>query len=170
MSLIFRSFLERNYEMGMALARDSDLLELRPVAGNPPHKYLAEYFCKGLVRNARGDIVEADRFLVGIYFPDNYQDLADPYTVLTWLEPVEIFHSNVRPPLICLDLTPGKPLVPLLHGCYEVITWQLFATDSALDKEAAQWGRRNGHRLPVDRRPLKRRAIDVRVEKVEARA
>jgi hypothetical protein len=53
MDHIFRSFLERNYEMGMALARDSDLLELTPVAGNPPHKYAAEYFCKGLVRAPR---------------------------------------------------------------------------------------------------------------------
>ncbi|MHC4129123.1 MAG: ubiquitin-conjugating enzyme family protein [Planctomycetota bacterium] len=170
MDHIFRSFLERNYEMGMALARDSDLLELTPVAGNPPHKYAAEYFCKGLVRDAGGHISEADRFLVGIYFPENYLRVADPYTVLTWCEPDEIFHSNAKPPLICLDLAPGKPLVPLLHGCYEIITWQLYATDDALSKEAAEWGRHNARRLPIDRRPLKRRAIDVRVEKVEAGA
>ncbi len=170
MSRIFRSFLERNYEMGMALARDSDLLELRPMGGTPPRRYLAEYSCKGLVRDARGDIVEASRFLVGIFFPDEYMRVADPYTVLSWLEPVEIFHSNVKPPLICLDLAPGKPLVALLHGCYEVITWQLYATDSPLNEEAAQWGRHNADRLPVDRRPLKRRTIDVRVEKVEAGA
>jgi hypothetical protein len=39
-----------------------------------------------------------------------------------------------------------------------------------LSKEAAEWGRHNARRLPIDRRPLKRRAIDVRVEKVEAGA
>jgi hypothetical protein len=46
--------------------------------------------------------VEAERFVVGIWFPDDYLRAADPFTVLTWLEPRAAFHPNIRAPFMCI--------------------------------------------------------------------
>jgi hypothetical protein len=62
---IFEAWLEENCARGLALARDSDLLELTPVGGNPPQKYRAEFRCRGLIRDAGGNIVEAGDLLSG---------------------------------------------------------------------------------------------------------
>jgi hypothetical protein len=47
---IFESFLRRQYEEGMELARSSDLVQLYPMGGEPPDRYVAAFRCKGLVR------------------------------------------------------------------------------------------------------------------------
>ena len=157
---IFRSFLERNCERGLALARDSDVLDLTPI-GDPPQRYLARYRCRGLIRDRGGTIVEADgEFHVGIWFHDDYLSAVSAPRLLTWLAPLSIFHSNIRPPLICLYITPGTDLISILHLCFELTTWQKYRTDDGLDGEACQWARNHLDRLPIDPRPLKRRPVD----------
>ena len=154
---IFRSFLEQNCEQGLALARDSDVLDLTPI-GDPPQRYLARYRCRGLIRDRGGTIVETDgEFDVGIWFHDDYLSAVNVPRLLTWLAPLSIFHSNIRPPVICLHITPGTDLISILHFCYELTTWQKYRTDDGLDGEACQWARNHLDRLPIDPRPLKRR-------------
>ena len=156
---IFKSFLEQNCEQGLALARDSDVLDLAPI-GDPPRRYLARYHCRGLIRERGGTIVETDgEFLVGILFHDDYQRAAKVHRLLTWIAPLSIFHSNIEPPLICLLIEPGTDLISILHQCYELITWQKYRTNDALDGEACQWARNHLDRLPIDPRPLKRRPV-----------
>lgn len=159
------AFLQRQFEDGMALANESDLLGLTPVGVAPWQRYVADFRCKGLVQAESGEIVEAERFLVGVWFPDQYLREADPFTVLTWLGPQRAFHPNIgdRAPFICVGrLAPGTPLVDLLYRCFEIITYNrvTMREDNALNKDACAWARRNQHRFPVDRRPLKRRSVD----------
>ncbi len=161
---IFRSFLEQSCKQGLALARDSDVLDLTPI-GDPPQRYLARYRCRGLIRDRGGAIVETDgEFHVGIWFHDGYLDAVSVPRLLTWLAPFSIFHSNIRPPLICLHITPGTELISILHKCYELITWQTHRTDDGLDGEACQWARNHLDRLPIDPRPLKRRLVDTALQ------
>jgi hypothetical protein len=49
--------------------------------------------------------------------------------------------------------------VDILYACYEIWTWNLYATgDEGLNHAASQWSRQqNRSRFPIDRRPLKRR-------------
>jgi len=161
MDRIYESFLARQYEEGMALAAASDLVDLRPVDGPPPSRYLARFRCKGLVRGADGRVQEADRFEVGIWFPSDYLRRADPWEVLTWLGPRRVFHPNISDwaPLICVGrLQPGTPLVDLVYQCFEIVTWQKMTMreDDALNAAACAWAREHRDRFPVDRRPLKR--------------
>ena len=169
---VLAAFLARQSEEGMALAAASDLLELVPVDGAPPQRYLADFRCRGLVQTESGEIVTADRFVVGVWFPDDYLRRADPFQVLTWLEPGCIFHPNVssNAPLICIGrLAPGTSLVDLLYRCFEIITYSkvTMREDDALNKEACAWARNNQHRFPVDRRPLKRRRVEFGLENLE---
>lgn len=166
---IFEAFLARQYEEGTALAESSDLLELYPMAGDPPNRYVARFRCKGLMRDPGREIVESDYFEVGIWFPSDYLRRAEPFQVLTWLGPWDVFHPNIsdKAPLICIGkLAPNTSLVDILYQCFEIITYNkvTMREDDALNADACVWARENQHRFPIDRRPLKRRALDLRVE------
>lgn len=153
-------FLEHQHEEGMALATSSDLLVLTPVGpGSPVTTYFAHFCCKGLVRR-NGQVTEHDDHLVGIQFPDDYLKHFDTARVLTWCQPADIWHPNIRPPFICAGrMQPGTPVVDLLYQVFEIITWQNVETRefNALNHDACVWARHNVHRFPVDQRPLKRR-------------
>jgi len=167
---ILEGFLLRQREEGLALSEASDLVDLVPVAGSLRH-YVARFRSKGLVQDDSGDIVEANSFAIGIFFPEDYLRAADPFTVLTMLEPLRAWHPNISPraPFICVgDVAPATPIVELLYRCFEVITYQRVTMDEekALNRPACAWARRNLHRFPVDRRGLKRQAVDCGIEDV----
>lgn len=167
--LIFSSFLQRQQREGAALAETSDVLRLMPVDGEPPDRYVAEFQAKGLVRNRRGEIVEATGFAVMVWFPPDYlrNEHVDVPQVLTYLGPHACpWHPNIRPPFICVDIKRGMSLVEILYACFEVWTWNLYSTrDEGLNHAASQWARQqNPKRFPIDRRPLKRRTLDFEVK------
>jgi hypothetical protein len=165
---IFDAFLKRQTEEGLALARESDLVELIPL-GQPASRFLALFSCNGLIEQAPGKIVDADHFEVGIWFPSDYLRHVNPFQVLTWLGPRNVWHPNIAAdaPVICPGrLTPGTDLVDILYQVFEIVTWNkvTMREDDALNKAACQWARSNRARFPVDTRPLKRRALDLHVE------
>ena len=167
---ILEAYLGRQFEEGSNLAENSDLLDLMPLEGQPPHRYLAHLTCNGLVRTAAGEVVESNSFLVGIQFPEHHLDRFDPDRVLTWLHPLNVFHPNVLPPFCCLGrLPPGASLVELLYQVFELITFNRLTMreDDALNHAACVWSRQNQHRFPIDSRPLRRRTLSLRVESVE---
>lgn len=167
MDAILNLFLKSQRAEGMQLAAESDLLELSAI---DDQRYVASYSCKGLVRDATGEVHEHDRFGVGIRFPDDYLRSANPGEILTWLGPKEIWHPNIAAPFICLGtIVPGTSLVELLHRCFEVISFEnvTMREDDALNQPACAWARRNRDRFPVDIRPMKRGAIQANIEVAE---
>jgi hypothetical protein len=159
---ILGGFLKQQLAQGMELAAQSDLLELLPQGLD---RYVAIFRCKGLVRADSGEIVEASEAHVGIWFPTDYCRHADPFQVLTWLYPHNIWHPNIRPPLICVGrIPPATDLCDLLYQCYEIITYSNWAPHDGLNPDACQWARNHADRFPVDRRPLKRRSIEFHVK------
>lgn len=166
---IFQEFLHRQYLEGMALMADSDILSLHPVSGRDSDRYVAEYHCRGLVQNPDGEIVEHNCFAVGIWFPEDYLRRVDLSLVVTYLGPSpRPWHPNIRPPHICLHITPGTPLVHILHGCFELFTWCLKNTgDEGLNHAAAQWARtQDPSWFPIDRRPLRRRKLRLAISPI----
>ena len=160
---VLEAFLARQYQEAMALASASDLLELHPLDGMPPSRYIARFNCRGLIRSPNGSVTESDHFEVGIWFPSDYLRRAVPWEVLTWLGPRHVFHPNIsnRMPLICVGrLAPGTWLVDILFQCFEIITYQkvTMREDDALNPGACAWAREHQGRFPIDPRPLKWRA------------
>ncbi len=166
---ILAAFLGRQYEDGMALARESEVLDLIPGGPLPVQRYVARFGCRMLRKGTDGAVVEATGAEVGIYFPDDYLRRTDPYQVLLWLAPVDAWHPNISTAarVVCLGrLGPGTRLVEILYQLYEVITYQRYATHDALNQDAAAWARQNQHRFPVDARPLKRRQLPLSIRNV----
>jgi hypothetical protein len=162
---ILHAFLRRQCDEGLALAAASDLVSIEPLAppdGGPPDRFVVHLTCRGLVRTPRGAIEESGEFVVGIWFPDDYLRVANPFEVLTWLHPRHAWHPNISAfaPAICIGhLAPGTGLVDLVYQVWEIVTWQkvTMREDDALNRDACQWARANLARMPVDARPLKRR-------------
>lgn len=152
-------FLRRQHDEAMALAADSDLLDLQAIDPEPSRTYVATFRCTGLVRDGDG-VREADRFDVGIRFPLDYLRTAPKAgQVLTWLGPPHVFHPNIRFPLICAGrMLANTTLVDLLHQVFEIITFQnvCMQEHDALNTAACAWARAHVDRFPIDRRPLRR--------------
>jgi hypothetical protein len=167
---IFDAFLQRQRDEALGLAAASDLVHVLPLPPRvPSDRYLVAFDCMGLVQEAPGRIVDADHFEVGVWFPADYLRTADPFHVLTWLGPRSVWHPNIAAdaPVICVGrLTPGTSLVDLIYQVFEIITWNkvTMREDDALNRAACQWARSHRDRLPIDRRPLKRRTLDLHVE------
>jgi hypothetical protein len=167
---VMHGFLRRQYEDGLALACESDFVHIA-TPGRPADRFLVRFTCQGLVKDGDRPVETASDFLVGIWFPPDYLRTADPFQVLTWMGPRHVWHPNIsaEAPFICVGrLTPGTGLVDLIYQCWEIITWtkKTIREDDALNKAACQWARANLHRLPVDTRPLKRRALNVNARDV----
>ena len=163
---IYQRFMERQLAEGMALAEASDILRLHVPPMAPPH-FVAEYLCKGLVRHADGEVREANGFQVGIWFPQDYLRRADPFEMLRVFTPC-IWHPNVSSdlPMICIGrLTAGTSLVDILYQIYDILTYQKYnpREDDCLNKAACAWAREHERQFPIDRRALKRRALDLEV-------
>jgi hypothetical protein len=176
---IFTGFLERQMKEGSELDAASDIVDLLPLetpGDGPPQRYIADLHCRGLVQTEDNEIQEWNDFSVGIYFPAGYLRSADPFIVLTWLGPPSVKHPNLftyhpniamKAPLICVGpIAPGMPLVDLVHQTYEIVSYQKFTPNEldSLNKSACSWARSNGHRFPLDNRPLKRRTLNLDVE------
>jgi hypothetical protein len=159
--LVLEGFLKRQLAAGLELAAQSDLLELLPQGLD---RYIAVFRCKGLVRAPAGEVLEASEFHVGIWFPSDpsYCRHADAFHVLTWLYPQNIFHPNIRPPFLCARIQPATELCDLLYTLFEIITYSNWAAHDGLNPDACQWARNHQDRFPIDRRPLKRRALELR--------
>jgi hypothetical protein len=163
---IHNAFLHKQWEEGLDLARNSDLVQVFPGPESPPQRYVVEFGCRGLVRDGNGVVVEADRFAIGIYFPPEYLRHVAPVQILTWLAPLHVFHPNIRPPYVCVGrLVPGTSLVDIVYQLFEIISYNKLTMreDDALNWDACAWARQNQHRFPTDNRPLRRRAVSFQV-------
>jgi hypothetical protein len=169
---VFEGFLGAQCQDAMEFAASSDFITLVPVQGVPPCRYLARFTCRGLVRR-NGRILEWEDFAVGFYFPNDYIVRVNPFQVVSWLGPEDVWHSNIGrgprreagPLGICIgDIGPGTALVDLIYQVADVITWRLATVreDDALNWEACQWARQNPEAYPVDLRPLRRCAAELR--------
>ncbi|MBM3882250.1 MAG: hypothetical protein FJ387_21445 [Verrucomicrobia bacterium] len=166
---VYQGFLMRQFEEATALARQSDVLELAPQDGRPPNRYLAHFQCKGLVRDGSGGPVEFNHLLVGIWLPEDYLRQVNPGQVLTYLGPApQPWHPQIRPPFICAHIPPGTRLTDVLHTLYDLWTYNLVAVgDNGLNPDAAAWYRQqHPSRFPLERRPLKRRTLELSAEPI----
>ena len=167
MDRILQSFLERQYQDALTLAAQSDMFTLLPFADTlgPPQLYRVLLYCKGLVMQS-GRIVEAQQFDIGIRFNDDHLRRFDP-TMVSLLEPLNVWHPNILGPAICVGkMAPGVQLKDLIHQLYEIVTYQNWASHDGLNGDAMQWARNNQSLFPVDRRPLKRRAVKMQVSPI----
>ena len=153
---IFNSFLQAQFDEGLAFARESDVVELMPAFGSPPSKYMATFHGEWLAQDPRGQIVGVPLAVFGIAFPRDYLRCTEVGMIATVLEPHNLWHPNISGPFVCLGhLVPGMSLVDILYQCFEVLAYFRHSPASPLNEAAAQWARNQpAGRFPTDRRAL----------------
>jgi hypothetical protein len=162
------SFLERQYEDGLALVKASDLVSLVPLGERPVTRYIVQLRCKGFVQNETGEVEVADYFEVGVWFGPDYLRRVELAELLTWLGPPNIFHPNITShgPYICVGrLSPGTSLVDIVYQVFEIVSYNkvTMRENDALNRAACAW-RQNKHLFPIDKRPLRRRTLTLEVD------
>ena len=159
--------MERQLEEGMALAAASDLLELEAYPVGSP-SFLATF--RRPRHGATGGWVDRG----GELFPGRYlvptRLLAACRSVrdasMVWaaehLAPEHLGHDAAD---LRGRLTPGMSLVDILYQIFELITFNKFTSleNDCLNKACCSSARQHQHRFPVDRRPLKRRPLNLEV-------
>jgi hypothetical protein len=180
---VMEGFLKRQLAAAAEVTASSPLVSIKPIIsaaaaaaglGGLPQHYVAAFTCKGLIRRATGEIAEAERFLVGIYFPPHYLKKPNTFESFALLEPREVFHPNIDGPFICtgegfMRRSPG--LVEIAFRLFAIITWATYSAKDALCPTAAAWARRNqDRRFPIDRRPLRGRALAIELVSATAAA
>lgn len=164
---VFEHFLQRQIEEGLKLAAESDLLDLE-VCQFPPPTFVATYRCKGLVRLYDGSIAEANHFQAALWFPPDYLRRAEAFEVLRWFGPPNTWHPNISDtmPLICVGrIAPGTGLVDLLYQIFDIISYNKFTPleNNCMNRACCSWARENLDKFPIDKRPLKRRRLNLEV-------
>jgi hypothetical protein len=166
---VLTAFLTQQHRHAMELARQSSIIDIVPVEGSPPNRYMVDFKARGLVRERNGEIGYRDRCSMLLWFPDCYvnPDWDEvPLPILTYVGPHPVpWHPNIsirsdRPNFVCVHVKPSTPLVSLLRAAYDIWRWKLVYTgDDGLNPEASAWARNQERsRFPVDRRQLVDRA------------
>jgi hypothetical protein len=162
-------FIDKSIDSAVRFVAGSDRVKLIPEPGDLPQRYVLEFHCDGLVQNPDGKISVAHRFLVGVWFPDDYlRGKPNVFKVLTLLAPNTVFHPNAAPPFLCLgDMRQGTDLTSIICQSFEILTYQKFALQDGLNPAACEWARNQpASRFPIDKRPLRTRAA-IEIEAVE---
>jgi ubiquitin-protein ligase len=130
----------------------SELIKVRPIAGDPPEAYHVEYAVRGLERGKGNKPVAREHHLVEIRLTADYPRVAPQCKMLT-----PVFHPNIDPTTICVGdhWAAGERLVDLTVRIGEMIAYQAYNIQSPLDAEAAMWADLNPAALPVDARSLR---------------
>jgi len=163
MTPILKNFLFAQLEESQRIqALNSERVMFLPDDRSPPQRYVVAFLGASLVNGAHGPRVEKGEFHVGVHFPDDYMLRADAGTILTWLHPRAIFHPNILPQAgaVCLRITPGMPLLEIVHTLWDTINFFIWATDSALNRDAAQFVRRHVDMFPLKAPALRRTSAE----------
>jgi len=168
MDPILSGFLQAQFTAARTLSRESDIVSVFPVDGPLPQHYIAEFRCRGLVREGNAPPAACDFFAFGIWFPDMYLRADFKVSdIITVLSPQNLFHPNARPPYVCVGETmrAGTELTDIVYQLYEIVSYQKVTMNEnkALNWDACVWARQNTHLLPLDPRPLKRRKLNLQV-------
>src|SRR5579871_1580502 len=166
MDHILDTFLLRQEADWEAFAGQTDLVSVtRQGTEVPCRKFVAEFATRGLIWQPGDQIVEADHFVVGIYFGDDHLRRLNPMQLVWLLSPPTAFHPNILFPTICVGhLRPGVGLIEVLYQVHSILSYQNSNTADFLNPAAAAWAREHRDRFPIDRRPLRRREFHLDVK------
>jgi hypothetical protein len=76
---VYTTFLENTLTQALALADESDILQVLPLPPLPPSRYLCQFKLPFLRRVPSGEVVVAGGpVLAGLHFPEDYLHSAEP--------------------------------------------------------------------------------------------
>jgi ubiquitin-protein ligase len=136
--------LQSDYASISSLFKAHQFISIKETFGVPPEKYLVLYKIDGL--HKVGQAIEAkSEHLIEILLPPGYPDVPPSCKSIS-----PVFHPNITADIIDIkEYWPkGATLADLIVRIGEMITFQKYSTESAINTEAAKWADRNRNILP----------------------
>lgn len=133
-------------------------IEVKPVSGNPPERYVVTYRVPGLkLDGLLRRPTSANLHRVEIYLGAEYPRGKPVCKMLT-----PVFHPNFGS-WICIGdhWAAGETLVDVIVKIGNMIQYRDYNTRSALNLQAARWAEANRHRLPIGRLDLYPKEPDI---------
>jgi hypothetical protein len=122
----------------------NELADLTPAItfraeGNPPETYRILINAPGVARDESGDLTVRQIHRCVVYLHADYPRRPP---VINWLTP--IVHPNILPPDrnggVCLgSWSASESLADVVRRLADLVSYRMFNTDDALDKDAAEW-------------------------------
>jgi hypothetical protein len=168
---VTHAFLCNSGDELLERCRRGGLLECASLGRNAPWLWRLTFQTRGLVRDGDGEPRVAERHVVAVRFLPDYLRRADRFEMLALVEPRNAFHPNLAPPGVCVQVRPGETLVEICESLHALLSWRLrqLQENDALNRAACAWGRAHLDELPIDRRPLFGRLLNIALEPVEER-
>jgi hypothetical protein len=166
------AFLANSRDEFVARCRRGGLVEYSDLGQNAPWLWRLTFHTRGLVRDGDGEPRPVERHVVAVRFLPDYLRRADRFEMLALMEPRNAFHPNLAPPAICVQVRPGETLLEIAESLHALFAWRLrqLAENDALNRVACAWGRAHLDELPIDRRPLFGRLLQIALEPAEEKA
>ncbi|MEN1759916.1 ubiquitin-conjugating enzyme E2 [Anoxynatronum sibiricum] len=122
-------------------------IDIEPISGDPPDKYLVTYKVKGFKLDERtGKPVLANRHQVEVYLHAAYPREKPRCQMKT-----PIFHPNFRFQVCIGDYWgAGERLTDIIIQIGDMIQYKNYNPKSPLNIEASHWARENTHLFPAD--------------------
>ena len=139
--------LESDYKsLKLEFSRHS-YIDIEPIAGDPPEKYLVTYKVKGYKMDEKlGKPILTNRHQVEVYLHATYPREKPKCQMKT-----SIFHPNFRYQVCIGDFWgAGERLVDIIIQIGDMIQYKNYNPKSPLNIEASRWAKENKHRFPAD--------------------
>jgi len=122
-------------------------IDIEPIAGDPPDKYLVTYKIKGFKLDEKtGKPVLTNRHQVEVYLHAAYPREKPRCQMKT-----PIFHPNFRFQVCIGDYWgAGERLTDIIIQIGDMIQYKNYNPKSPLNMEASHWARENTHLFPAD--------------------
>ncbi len=169
---VMRDFLANCAEELRLRQERGSLLDYASLGRDAAWLYRLTFRTRGLMRTDAGQVVPAEQHVVALRFLPDYLRWADRFEMLALLEPRNVFHPNLMPSAICVEVRPGEPLVEICESLHALFSWRLrqLSDTDALNRDACAWGRAHLDELPIDARPLFGRPLRITLEPLEEKA
>lgn len=139
-------------------------IEIEPISGNPPEKYLVTYKVKGYKMDEKlGKPTLTNRHQVEVYLHAAYPREKPKCQMKT-----SIFHPNFRYQVCIGDFWgAGERLTDIIIQIGDMIQYKNYNPKSPLNIEASRWAKANQHRFPADNVDLWQPEPEINVGKPE---
>jgi len=144
--------LRADAESMQSAFRNSPIIQVEPLEGDPPEAYRVLYKIDSLAPGPDGKPLPRGEHEIEIQLTSEYPRLSPSCKIRT-----PIFHPNFDSTTICVGdhWTAGERLIDLVVRIGEMIAFQAYNIQSPLDAEAAMWADLNRGLLPTDARDLR---------------
>lgn len=157
--------LKSDYDKVQTLVARSDFVKIAGTQGSPPYEYVIQFTCRGVEKLNGDQPIHREDHRVKIELGPNYP-IEKPG--LRWLTP--IYHPNISGSgNVCIGsgwASGGRYLDDLVIYLAQMVRYEgedMTFSGDAFNKEAYMWAKRNKQLLPVDKRPLLRRELEIKV-------